>query len=220
MTFLGRVHNALLRLGFRLLYNEMAWSYDLVSWAVSLGQWRTWGRAGLRYLPGPRVLEVAFGTGDILLDLHAAGFTVCGLDLSPYMIAVTRRKLQKAGITVPISCGAVQSLPFADGVFDSVVVTFPPPFIREEIALQELARVLRVGGRLVVVDRALLQRPALLARFIEWLYAITGQRPQWYTSQTDWFREIGWDATEHEQQLEKSVVHLWVAERPELHGGP
>ena len=65
MTFLGRAHYALLRIGFHLLYNELAWSYDLVSWAVSLGQWRTWGRASLRYLLGPRVLEVAFGTGDI-----------------------------------------------------------------------------------------------------------------------------------------------------------
>jgi len=215
MTFLGRAYNALLRLGFHLLYNELAWSYDRVSWVVSLGQWRTWGRASLRHLLGPCVLEVAFGTGDILVDLHAAGFTVYGLDLSPYMTAITHRKLQKAGITVPISSGAVQSLPFADGVFDSVVVTFPPSFIREEIALQELARVLRFGGRLVVVDRALLQRPILLARFIEWLYTITGQRPQWYTSQTDWLREIGWDATEHEQQLAKSAVYLWVAERPE-----
>lgn len=212
----GRAYRALLRLGFRLLYGEMAWSYDLVSWAVSLGQWRPWGRAAIRYLFGPCVLEVAFGTGDLLLDLHAAGFTVYGLDLSPYMIAITRRKLQKAGITVPISRGAVQSLPFADGVFDSVVITFPSLFIREDTALQELARVLRLGGRLVVVDRAQLQQPALLARFIEGLYVITDQCPQLHASPIDWLREMGWDATEHEQQLEKSAVRLWVAERPEL----
>jgi ubiquinone/menaquinone biosynthesis C-methylase UbiE len=215
MTSLGRAYNSLLRLGFHLLYNDLAWSYDLVSWAVSLGQWRAWGRASLPFLLGPRVLEVAFGTGDILVDLQTAGFTVYGLDLSPYMTAITHRKLQKAGVTAPISCGAVQSLPFTDGVFDSVLITFTPGVIREEIALQELARVLRSGGRLVVVDRAVLQRPIFLARFIESLYAITGQRPKRYTSQTDWLREIGWDATEHEQQLANSAVSLWVAERPE-----
>jgi ubiquinone/menaquinone biosynthesis C-methylase UbiE len=198
MIFWSRAYSALLRLGFHLLYNELAWTYD----------------SALDHLLGPRVLEVGFGTGDILMDLKEAGFTAYGLDKSPYMIAITRRKLQKAGLTVPICRGAVPSLPFADGVFDSVLATFPPPFIRAETTLQEFARVLQPAGRLVVVDYASLQRPALTARFIGWLYEITGQRPQWYSSQLGWLREMGWDATEYERQLESSVVHLWIAKRP------
>lgn len=214
MILWSRAYGALLRFGFHLLYNEMAWTYDSVSSAVSLGHWRTWGRAALDHLLGPRVLEVAFGTGDILMDLKVAGFTTYGLDISPHMIAITRRKLRKAGLTVPICCGSALSLPFVEGAFDSILVTFPPPFIREEKTLQEFARVLRPDGRLVVVDHASLQRPAPTARFIGWLYDITHQRPQQCSSQIDWLREMGWDSTEHERQLESSVVHLWVSKRP------
>lgn len=125
MTVLARCYRALLRFAFHLLYNEMAWSYDWVSGCVSLGQWRTWGRSALPLLSGPRVLEIAFGTGDILLDLHAAGFKTYGVDVSPRMVSLARRKLDQAGVDVPLIRGIAQALPFIDGSFDSIVVTFP-----------------------------------------------------------------------------------------------
>lgn len=57
-------------LGFRLLYHELAWSYDLVSWLASRGLWRHWQQAALAYLPAEgRFLEVGFGPGHFLLDL-------------------------------------------------------------------------------------------------------------------------------------------------------
>ena len=46
----------LVRFGFRLLYYELAWTYDLVSWLVSLGEWVRWHRAGLPFVQGPNVL--------------------------------------------------------------------------------------------------------------------------------------------------------------------
>ena len=48
----------LVSFGFRLLYHELAWSYDLVAWLVSCGQWQNWGRAALPYLVGECVLGV------------------------------------------------------------------------------------------------------------------------------------------------------------------
>jgi ubiquinone/menaquinone biosynthesis C-methylase UbiE len=203
----------LLRFGFRLLYHEMAWSYDSVSWTVSLGQWRTWQRAALPYLHGPRVLEIACGTGDLLLDLRAAGFSVYGADISPYMVRMASRKLRRAGAFVPIGRASAGALPFTAGTFDSVVSTFPTPFIHQPNVLAEIARVLRPGGRLVVVDRASLLRPALLARLVEWLYLVTGQRADVHLSQTGWLTDLGWNAWEQDVPLGTSVVHLLVAER-------
>jgi ubiquinone/menaquinone biosynthesis C-methylase UbiE len=60
--------------GFHLLYNELAWTYDWVSQAVSLGQWRHWQRAVISHLNGQRILQIAFGTGDLLMDMTAVGY--------------------------------------------------------------------------------------------------------------------------------------------------
>ena len=98
---------ALLRLGFRLLYHEMAWGYDLVSWIVSLGQWRDWQRVAMGYVCGPRVLDLAFGTGNLLLDWHATGMTPVGVDLSPQMARIAARKVRARGLPLAPGRGEV-----------------------------------------------------------------------------------------------------------------
>jgi len=172
-----RIWWALLRLGFRLLYRDMAWSYDLVSRVVSLGQWRDWQRVAMRYARGPRVLDLACGTGSLLLDWHAAGVRPVGVDLSPHMARIAARKLRARGLPLALARGRAQALPFADETFDSVVSTFPAEFILERGMVGEAARVLRPGGCFVVVVNARLTGRDLSSRFLEWLYAITGQRP-------------------------------------------
>ena len=215
MTSLRNLYHRLLRAGFRLLYNEMAWSYDFVSWAVSLGQWKHWQRAGLPFLTGPRVLEVAFGTGAMLVALRRKGLDTCGIDLSSHMAAIARRKLRRAGLDAPIVRGSAAALPFAGDTFDAILTTFPTPFIRDPNVLHECARVLRPRGRLVIVDRATMTRPYLIARFIEWLYVITNQRPDWALSQATWLEQTGWDVEEREERLRWSVVHLFIARQAE-----
>jgi ubiquinone/menaquinone biosynthesis C-methylase UbiE len=181
--------------GFHLLYNQFAWTYDAVSWLVSLGNWRCWQRAAIPYLQGERVLDLAFGTGNLLIDLVEAGYRPCGLDLSPYMLRITRRKLRRRGLAVPLCRGQAQAIPFADGVFDAMVSTFPAGFILYPATLREVARVLRPNGRAVVVAEARLEKHGPLGRFIEWLYAITGQRGPWPTVDTT-LQEAGLIATE------------------------
>src|SRR5260221_7876255 len=91
----------LVRFGFRLLYNEMAFTYDAVSWIVSLGEWRSWQRAALKHLnveQGPQVLELAHGTANLQIDLYAAGISSIALDFSPYMGAIAQRKLSRQRI--------------------------------------------------------------------------------------------------------------------------
>lgn len=168
----------LVRFGFQLLYRQMAWSYDLVSWLVSLGQWRAWQLTALPHVRGRRVLELAHGPGHLLLDLALAGYEVTGLDLSPQMGRIARRRLRRAGRAVPLVRGRGETLPFASGSFDTVVSTFPTPFILADDTLQSLQRVLQPGGRVVIVSQATLSGRSFLARFTNWLYVITGQQSE------------------------------------------
>lgn len=141
------------------LYDELAWAYDLASWLVSLGRWSGWRQRALDYVVGQRVLEVGFGTGELLLELGRRDCEVVGLDLSPAMHRVTARKLRRQGVEIPRVCASVRSMPFADGWFDSIVSTFPADYILEETTLCEVARLLcppnpingSPGGRFIVV---------------------------------------------------------------------
>lgn len=202
-----------IRFAFHLLYNELAWTYDWVSRAVSLGQWRSWQRAALVQLCGPRVLEVAHGTGDLLLDLSDAGFQPVGLDLSPAMGRIARRKLQRHRRQTPLVRGRAQRLPFASGSFPSAVTTFPTEFILEADSLRELQRVLAPGGRLVIVGEARLTGRGIAVGFLEWLYAITGQRRPWPPDAEALLRAAGFQAAIERHVLPRSEVVVVVAQK-------
>jgi ubiquinone/menaquinone biosynthesis C-methylase UbiE len=166
----------LVRFGFWVLYHPLAWMYDPVSQVVSRGRWGDWQRASLEELRGQQILELAFGTGNLLPDLHAAHDDPVGLELSPSMVRITRHKLERYGIALPLVQGRVQALPFDCTSFDSVLCTFPGDFIVAPATLAEIARVLRPGGRAVLVPSARLHGQDPVTRLIEWLYWITGQR--------------------------------------------
>ena len=174
---------AIIRFFFRLLYNEFAWIYDLVAWGVSWGQWTAWGRSAIPYLRGERVLELAHGPGHLLVAMAKQGVIPVGLDLSPYMGRLARQRLRQAEQTVrldsrqvvPLLRSRAQVIPFCSGCVDSVVVTFPTEFILDPATMQDVARVLRPGGRLVIVAWARLTGRDPLSRFIGWLYQVTGQ---------------------------------------------
>jgi len=137
---------------FELLYKNrlLYWFASTVPFA---GQWRVWQRLVLPRLHGHDVLEVGCGIGDLLVDMAQAGYRCQAIDRSPQMVAATRAKLARTGLAeqVDVIQGAVQALPFGDATFDSVVSTFPTEYIADPAALREIARVLRPGGRLVVV---------------------------------------------------------------------
>ena len=147
----NRVRANLLRLAFEQLYTNFAWAYDWVSRTFFLGQWRVWQRATLHFIKGKRVLEVGMGTGDLQLDLLQAGYDAYGVDLSPQMLRQAIRKAQRIRVQFRACRASASALPFPDAWFDSVVSTFPSDYIVQAQTLHELARVLRPGGRLVVV---------------------------------------------------------------------
>jgi ubiquinone/menaquinone biosynthesis C-methylase UbiE len=168
-----RLWRAVVRFGFRLLYYELAWSYDLVAWLVSMGQWRAWGRAALPYVVGQRVLEIGHGPGHLLRALHEAGYAAVGLDLSPQMGRLARKR---TGGAVPLLRGRVQELPLATAVFHTVLATFPTEYVVDPATLAEVKRVLGENGRFLIIPAAQLSGQGLPQRFIAWLYTITGQQ--------------------------------------------
>lgn len=140
---------------YRLLYTHFAWAYDRVSWLVSLGHWDRWRRVALDFVKGESVLEVGFGTGELLGEMARRQMAVTGLEASAAMQRITARKLSARGGSVPRVQGFAQRLPFADGSFDTIIATFPAGFVTDPAAHNEFARVLCPGGRLVLVDVAL-----------------------------------------------------------------
>lgn len=175
----------LVRLGFRLLYNEMAWTYDVVSWLASLGAWRAWQRTALPHVRGPRVLEIAHGPGHMQLALLSAEYEVTGLDLSPAMGRLAARRLRSRGAEVRLVRGRAQSLPFSAHHFDTLLSTFPTAFIADVGTMREAHRVLKPGGRFLIVPEGHLTGRSLLHRFVNWLYTITGQRTEEFAVDDD-----------------------------------
>lgn len=141
---------------FDLLYRSRT-LYWLASTLPFGGQWRVWQRLVLPQLTGHDVLEVGCGIGTLLADLVAAGYHCRAVDASPQMVAATRAELRRRGLAshdVAVTLARVQQLPFGDAQFDAVVSTFPTPYIYDPAAIREIARVLRPGGRLIVVEGA------------------------------------------------------------------
>ncbi len=142
-----------LRALFGALYRNRT-LYWLASTIPFAGQWRRWQRLVLPRLKGKDVLEVGCGLGTLLADMVQAGYTCSAIDQSPQMVAAARDTLRRRGLpaaNTPIQQGSVQQLPFADATFDDVVSTFPTEYIADPRTLREIGRVLRPGGRLIVV---------------------------------------------------------------------
>ena len=141
------------------VFDSVAPRYDLMNDLMSAGLHRVWKAftvqlAGLR--PGQRVLDVASGTGDLaraFAQRVQPGGMVVATDINGAMLDEGRRRLLDAGVCVPaVQCDAEQ-LPFADASFDRVSVAFGlRNMTHKEAALAEFRRVLRPGGKLLVLE--------------------------------------------------------------------
>ena len=186
MSESGRELNLIGRLylwATHLLYDQLAWAYDLVSWVVSLGHWSGWRRKALEHLIGQRVLEVGFGTGELLVEMAGQGMGVVGLDPSPAMHRITRNKLCRRNVRASLVRGISQTMPFADGCFDSIVATFPAEYILDLETMQGVARLLRPadpptgtkGGRFIIVGAGFYTNSVLLRRAVRLILGVSVQ---------------------------------------------
>jgi demethylmenaquinone methyltransferase / 2-methoxy-6-polyprenyl-1,4-benzoquinol methylase len=144
----------------RELFAPLGASYDRVGAALSLGQDPLWRCFLVSRLPTDRghVLDVATGTGLVAADLDRRGFRVTGLDQSPEMLAFARRRLAGRAELVE---GSAESLPFADGTFGHLTVTYLLRYVDDPGAtLAELARVVRAGGTVASLEFGVPRGPA------------------------------------------------------------
>lgn len=134
------------------MFDAVATRYDAMNAVMTLGQERRWRRAVAREVgarPGLRVLDLAAGTGASSRPFAAAGATTVACDFSLGMLTVGRARHPDQLYVA----GDALRLPFGDGAFDAVTISFG---LRNVVdvgaALRELARVTRPGGRLVILE--------------------------------------------------------------------
>lgn len=130
----------------RQLFAPLGASYDRVGAALSFGQDPRWRRFLVERLPrdGGHVLDVATGTGLVAAELLRRGFEVTGVDQSAEMLARARERF---GPRIALVEASAENLPFADGTFDHLTVTYLLRYIEDPGAtLRELTRVVRSGG--------------------------------------------------------------------------
>ena len=134
------------------MFNKVASRYDLTNEALTFGQVHIWRRGVVRALnlkPGERVLDVAAGTGGSTAALAETGAHVIACDLSEGMIEVGRQRHPK----LEFVRGDATDLPFPDASFDAVTISFGLRNVQDtEKALQEMARVTKPGGRLLICE--------------------------------------------------------------------
>jgi ubiquinone/menaquinone biosynthesis C-methylase UbiE len=203
----------LIQLIFRLLYYEMAWAYDLVAWLVSFGQWAAWRRTVVPYLRAGPLLDLAHGTGGLMADLAEMGLTPVGLDLSPYMGRIARRRLLRKRTVPRLVRGKAQHLPFRDGSFANIVMTFPAEFALERRTLMEAARVLQPQGRLVIVAMGYMRPVPVLRQLIQWAYALTTAHKVSEKDVLARIRAAGFAVHWEDAQWEGACARLLIATR-------
>ncbi len=156
---------------FETLYKNR-YLYRFASTVPFAGQWRTWQRLVLPRLHGHDVLELGCGLGDLLADMLAAGYDCRAVEQSPAMVAAARDTLRKrkVGTDTYVIQGSAQSLPFPDATFDNVVSVFPSEYIYDSDTISEVKRVLRTGGRVIIIEAADLLPVGYLQPFLIFIH--------------------------------------------------
>lgn len=161
----------------KAFYNKIARFYDFLAERPERDM-REAGLAKLAASPGEHLLEIGFGTGHCLVELaEAVGplGKVYGIDLSENMLARAQNLLQEESLQgrAELQCGDAEHLPYADSVMEGIFISFALElFDISEIpaVLAECKRVLRNGGRLVVVGLSKEEKEGIVTRAFEWTH--------------------------------------------------
>ncbi len=141
------------------MFNNISGRYDFLNHFLSLGIDRSWRRKAVSYLKksNPKmILDIATGTGDLAIEIsHMNPEKIFGVDISTDMLEIARNKIKKRGLNEVIQFleGDSEQLIFEDNKFDAVSVAFGVRnFQNLEIGLSEMLRVLKPGGKLMILE--------------------------------------------------------------------
>ncbi|MFE8643681.1 bifunctional demethylmenaquinone methyltransferase/2-methoxy-6-polyprenyl-1,4-benzoquinol methylase UbiE [Sphingomonas sp. NCPPB 2930] len=157
----------------RKVFDSVAPKYDVMNDLMSAGLHRAWKAYTVMVAnvqEGQQVLDIAGGTGDLALAFaKKAGLRGCVVhtDINAAMLSTGRDRLLDLGVVLPTTVCDAEQLPFADNRFDLVSVAFGlRNMTHKDVALAEMCRVLRPGGKLLVLEFSQVARP--LAKAYDW----------------------------------------------------
>ncbi len=176
----------------RDLFDNIAPTYDLLNHLLSLRRDLYWRKMAVRHLEGIEgwILDIATGTGDVAIEMiHQKGDhrKVFGLDFSEPMIKRAQQKVWEKGLTqtITLSLGDALFLPFRDNTFNASMIAFGlRNIVKKERALCEMARVIKKGGKVIVLEFTFPQKglmrslyPIYFERVLPWVGGfISGDR--------------------------------------------
>ncbi len=157
----------------RSVFDSVAPKYDVMNDLMSMGLHRAWKAYAVLVADvreGQQVLDIAGGTGDLALAFAprvGASGRVVHTDINEAMLREGRNRLLDAGVSLPTLVCDAEHLPFPDASFDVVTVAFGlRNMTHKEEAIKEMNRVLRVGGKLLVLEFSKIARP--LEKIYDW----------------------------------------------------
>lgn len=212
MRVIQRLLRSLLLFLFNLLYHQFAFLYDWVAAAVSLGRWQSWVLATVDYLPGPQVLELGHGPGHLQIALLDRGVNTFGIDESSQMSRLANKRLRRSGIQPRLVNGYAQYSPFAENTFDQIVATFPSTFITQLNTAQEIKRLLKPDGKLIILPSARIDGGSFLDRLATSLFRLTGSYHEPSNVVTDILHQIGFKSKIIQQSCRDSTVIILIAD--------
>jgi demethylmenaquinone methyltransferase/2-methoxy-6-polyprenyl-1,4-benzoquinol methylase len=190
----------------RSVFDSVASKYDLMNDLMSLGAHRAWKAYAVSVAnvrAGDRVLDIAAGTGDLTRAFArrvGASGRVVHTDINEAMLRAGRDRLLDDGLLLPsVACDA-ERLPFATGYFDLATVAFGlRNMTHKDLALAEMCRVLRPGGRLLVLEFSKVAAP--LQKPYDWYsFNILPRLGRWVTGDADSYRYLAESIRMHPDQ--------------------
>ena len=193
------------------VFTSVASKYDLMNDFMSLGIHRLWKRdfmanSGIR--PGDRVLDLAGGTGDISRLAHqrvGSNGRVILTDINADMLAIGRSRMEDSGIAGNIAYGLVnaEQLPFANRSFDAVTIAFGLRNVTDQnAALREMFRVLRPGGRALILEFSRVREERLAKLYELYSFSVLHTLGRIIANDADSYRYLAESIRKHPPQEE------------------